>query len=122
MHEIGIQTDSLQQILLGKKTIEGRLATKRFLAFKPGDAISIREDIWRDGKIVGSRPNAAIVFVTQIEQFGSFREMLEKLGYEHFRPTDKNVDKAVASYGRYYSQADEAKQGVVAIHFRLNRY
>jgi len=119
MHEMGIRNESLHQILIGMKTVEGRLATPRFQAFQAGDTIMVREDTWQDGKIVSSRPKAATVIITRIDHFPSFRNMLQELGYEHFRPTDTSIDEALKTYARYYSAEDEAKFGVVAIHLRL---
>lgn len=119
MEEIGIQSDSLSAILAEKKTIEGRLAKPRFMALRVGDRLSIREDVYRHGKIVSSRPAAATVVITKIDRFDSFREMLEQLGFEHFRPDDATLDHALQTYTRYYSQEDERKYGVLGLSFRL---
>lgn len=119
MEEIGIQSDSLVAILAEKKTIEGRLAKPRFMALRVGDKLSIREDVYRGGEIVHSRPSAAIVVITKIDRFDSFRAMLAQLGFEHFRPYDDTLDHAVETYARYYSREDEQTYGVLGISFRL---
>lgn len=117
MIEIGIQTDSLLLIQAGLKTIEGRLAKPRFIALKPGDMVSVREDLVRDGKPAGSRPHVAWVVVTHVERFDSFREMLETLGYKKFRPHDASIDEALKTYRKFYTAAEEREHGVVAVSF-----
>jgi len=117
MHEIGIESSFVEAIRRGEKTIEGRLGKPRFLAMKEGDIISIREDIWKDGDIVESHPDALQVTVRQILYFESFREMLEAVDYESVVPTAATVDEAVAKYAEFYSAEDEAAYGVVAFFF-----
>lgn len=119
MHEIGIQTDSLEQIMAGKKTIEGRLATQRFLSIQVGDTISIREDIWRGGRIIDSRAKTATILITHIHRFPTFRDMLKLLGFEKFRPDVQTLPQAIEMFTRYYSRDDELRLGVVGLEFKL---
>jgi ASC-1-like (ASCH) protein len=119
MLEIGIKTDSFQSIRDEKKTIEGRLAKPRFLTIAVGDEILVREDVWENGKPVGSRPNRLIITVTQLDQFSTFREMLEKLGFEKFRPEDSSLEQALETYRVFYTEAEEREYGVLAISFQL---
>jgi ASC-1-like (ASCH) protein len=117
MHEIGIESSLVEAIRRGEKTIEGRLGKPRFLAMKEGDTISIREDVWKDGKVVVSHPNALQVTIRQVLYFETFREMLEAVDYEAVIPAAATVDEATATYATFYSAEDEAAYGVVALFF-----
>jgi len=119
MEEIGINSTVLQEILAGEKTIETRLGKERFLNFKSGDEISIREDAWENGEIVRSIPGRAKIVVTNVQRFATFREMFDHLDYKQIIPSANSVDEAVKSYELYYSTSDERQYGVVAISFRL---
>lgn len=119
MEEIGINSTVLKEILAGEKTIETRLGKERFLNFKPGDEISIREDIWENGEIVRSIPARAKIIVTNVERFDTFRDMFDHLDYKKIIPAASNVDNAIEAYTLYYSAEDEKRLGVVAISFRL---
>jgi ASC-1-like (ASCH) protein len=117
MHEIGIESSLVEAIRRGEKTIEGHLGTPRFLAMKEGDMISIREDIWKDGNVAESHPDALQLTIRQVLYFESFREMLEAVDYESVVPTAASVNEAVAKYAEFYSAEDEAAYGVVAFFF-----
>jgi len=119
MNEIGIETSVLKDILERKKTIEGRLGTKRFLAFKPGDKISLREDIWQDGQIVRSISGRAQIVVKQTVLFKTFQEMLSSLDFVTIIPNAETLEEALVVYRKFYSSEDEKKYGVVAIEFTL---
>lgn len=121
MEEIGIESDSLAAILAGTKTIEGRLAKPRFVSLRVGDEISIREDLYENNEIVGSRAQVAIIVITSTRRFKSFRAMLGALGFENFRPDDESIEQALETYHRYYSASDEKKYGVIALSFRLKK-
>ena len=119
MEEIGINSTVLQEILAGKKTIETRLGKERFLNFKPGDEISIREDVWENGEIVRSIPGRAKIVVTNAQRFTTFREMFHHLDYKQIIPSANSVDEALQSYKLYYDAVNERKYGTVAISFSL---
>lgn len=117
--EIGIKSSTLAEILAGRKTIESRLAKERFLSFKVGDEISLREDVWKNGEIVRSIPARARIVVTDIQRFETFRKLLETVGFENIMPAMANVDEALEAYKLYYSAEDERQYGVLAISFKL---
>jgi ASC-1-like (ASCH) protein len=119
MHELGIESSLVEYIRIGEKTVEGRLGKPRFLNVKEGDTISIREDIWKDGKIIGSHDDALSVNVTQVLYFESFKEMLEAVNYEAAVPTAKNLEEAVSKYAEFYTEKDEEEYGVVALFFEV---
>lgn len=117
--EIGINSEILAQILDGRKTVEGRLAKGKFLTIKPGDIISIREDIYHDGAIKESHNSAASLRVHDVKKFHTFKEMLKEYGYLSAIPSAKNLEDACEEYQLYYSPADEKAYGVLGISFNL---
>lgn len=119
MIEIGINSEILAQILDGRKTIEGRLAKGKFLALKPGDDISVREDMYVNGTIIETHDSAAKLHVIDIEKFSSFNEILVAKGFEKVIPNAKSIEEARSEYERYYSSDDEKEYGVLGISFRV---
>ena len=120
MHEIGIESSLVDAIRRGDKTVEGRLGKPRFLAIQPGDTLAIREDVWREGTLVESHDQAVQAIVTQVLYFETFREMLEAVGYEAAIPGASSLEDALAVYRAFYSPADEAAHGVVALFIRAD--
>jgi len=119
MKEIGIESSLVEAIRNGEKTIEGRLGKPRFLKMNVGDILSIREDVWIDGKNIGSQDYKLLVKITQILYFETFKEMLESIDFTAAVPSAKSVRDAVNKYSEFYSVDDEEKYGVVAIFFEL---
>jgi len=119
MIQIGIQSEVLQQIIDGRKTIEGRLGKEKFLRIKIGDELSIREDIYENGKIVGEVEDRLHLKIDGITKFHSFEQMLREAGYEKAIPTAKSLSDAVAAYRTYYSEDDENEYGVIGLEFHV---
>lgn len=119
MQEIGIESSVLNDIIEGKKTFEARLGKPKFLKVREGDRLSLREDVWADGRIVDSIPNKAVIVITQVLYFENFVEMLEAINYEQVIPSAKNAQEASDAYGLFYSKEDETEYGVVAFEFKL---
>lgn len=119
MHELGIESSVLQDILSGRKTIEGRLGKPKFLKIKAGDEISLREDIWDDGKIVGTLDDVATIVVKQVLYFTSFEEMLNSLDHQAAIPSAETIADAMDIYRQFYTPEDEEEYGVVAFIFAL---
>lgn len=119
MHEIGIESSLVEAIRTGQKTVEGRLGKPRFLQMKEGDTITVREDMWKDGEMIGSRDDALQLKVTQVLYFESFKEMLEAINYEAAVPTAKTLADAISKYAEFYSPKDEEEYGVVALFFEV---
>jgi ASC-1-like (ASCH) protein len=119
MEEIGIESTLLQQIRDGRKTVECRLGRRRFLKFRAGDLLSLREDIYQDGEIIESIEGALVVRISQILYFSTFEEALQTLGYESSVPDADGPQQALATYYSYYSPADEEEYGVVAMTLQL---
>jgi ASC-1-like (ASCH) protein len=119
IHEAGRETSHLNDIVSGKKVVEGRLAKGKFLNFKVGDLIKLREDIYENGVEVKTIHNRLTTKITDIKHFSTFREMLEKIDYQKALPRASSVDDAVNEYAKYYSSEDEKKFGVIAIYFEV---
>jgi ASC-1-like (ASCH) protein len=119
MHEIGIESSLVEAIRNGQKTIEGRLGKPRFLQIKEGDMLAVREDIWKDGEVIGSHDDVLQLKVTQVLYFESFKEMLEAVNYETAVPTAKTLQDAISKYAEFYSIKDEEEYGVVALFFEV---
>ena len=119
-HEAGRESAILSDIIQGRKTVEGRLAKGKFLNFKPGDLVELREDVYLSDMIIESRPKQATSVVTKIDTYESFRSLLEAVGFENVLPRALDIDDAISQYRKFYSVEDEATYGVLAIHFRLH--
>lgn len=119
MQEIGIESSIFKDIVLGGKSIEGLLGKPKYLKIRVGDILSIREDIYEGGTIKRSIPDSARVIITQLLYFESFDEMLSSLDFRKALPQASSVREALATYRQFYSIADEAEYGVVAITFKL---
>lgn len=119
-YECGFATKDLNSILDAKKLVEGRLAKGKFLDFKEGDKIVLREDIWKEGEIIESIPNRGSVRITTINKYDSFQQMLLAEGVNEVIPYAKNFSEALDSYYRFYTPEDEKKYGVLAIRVALS--
>lgn len=119
MIEIGIDSGVLRTIRDGEKTVEGRLARDKFLGIKVGDIISIREDFYVGDVVVDAREDAIRIKVVAIEKFDNFRTMLQKIGFKKAIPDASTLDEAYFRYLRFYSEANQKENGVLAISFEL---
>jgi len=119
MIQIGIQSEILKTIIGGQKTVEGRLGKQRFLELKVGDDISLREDVYSEGKIIYSIENRAKIKIDAVTKFDSFEQMLNQLGYTNAIPSAQNINDAVLQYREYYSENDENKYGVIGLSFHV---
>lgn len=119
IHEAGRESSLLEDIVAGRKTVEGRLAKGKFLNFKPGDLVKLRKDVYENGELVASYEDQARSRITKVEKYPSFREMLETVGYEKAIPRAASLEEALRDYRKFYSEDDEAEFGVLAIHFEL---
>jgi ASC-1-like (ASCH) protein len=120
MQEIGIEKTLLQSVLIGTKTVEGRLGKPKYLKLRVGDKLKLREDTWQDGKITASRPDVAIATITQLLYFESFAEMFSSINYLDTVPNASTREEALAQYDTFYSVEDELEYGVIAITFTLD--
>ena len=114
--ESGRESGLLDHIIAGRKTIEGRLNKSKFAQYKVADTISLRRDV-RDaaGMLHDGEPGSAIVKVLAIRKYSTFLELVTNEGYRAVIPDAKDAQSAADIYNRYYSAADQARYGVLAI-------
>ena len=115
----GRETHLLDDIVAGRKTIEGRLNKGKFSEYRPGDTVSLRRD-YRDenGVLHDGEPDAARVEIVAIRHYPTFLEMVKTEGYKKVIPSAANATAAADEYNRYYSTEDQALYGVLAIEVR----
>lgn len=118
--ESGRESSLLDDIIAGRKTIEGRLDRGKFAEYKPGDRVWLRRD-YRDenGELQNGEPHQAFVEVIAIRKYASSLDMVTAEGYERVMPRAASAEEAAAGYDRYYSREEQDKFGVLAIEFKL---
>lgn len=117
--ESGRESNLLDDIIAGRKTIEGRLNRGKFARYKPGDHIRLRRDFRdADGVLHDGEPDAARVEVVAVRQYPDFLTMVEAEQYAKVIPTAINAEAAASEYNTYYSADDQAHYGVLAIEVR----
>lgn len=79
----------------------------------------VREDIWKDGEVIGLHDDVLQLVVTQVLYFESFREMLEAVDYTAAVPTAATLQDASNKYAEFYSSKAEEEYGVVALFFKV---
>lgn len=116
----GRESALLDDIVAGRKTIEGRLNKGKFAQYRVGDTVSLRRD-YRDehGVLRDGEPDAVRVIITAIRHYTTFFDMVTTEGFTRVIPSAKNAEEAADIYNRYYTVADQAKYGVLAIEVRL---
>ena len=119
MHESGKATPYIEDMLSGKKTVEGRLARGKFLNFHVGDIVNVREDLYENDVEVGTIPNRMMVKITKVDAFPTFDAMLKAIGYVSAIPRAMSHEEALAEYHKHYRSEDEQEYGVLAIHFKV---
>ena len=119
VYEAGRESSILDDILVGDKRVECRLNKSKFALYQIGDRIRLRRDIYRNGISIVELPSQAEVEVTKLENFSSFREMFETIGYESAIPRAISIDSAIEQCRIFYSESEELEHGVRAVHFKL---
>ena len=114
--ESGRESGLLDDIIAGRKTIEGRLNKGKFAEYAIGDTVSLRRDIRSEDDVLhDGEPHAAQVEITAIRQYPDFLSMVQAEGYKKVIPSAKGAEDAAAEYTKYYSPDDQARCGVLAI-------
>lgn len=118
----GRETQLLDDIIAGRKTIEGRLNRGKFANYKVGDLVVLRRDV-RDehGVLHDGEPNAATVEVVAIRHYADFFAMVQAEGYKNVIPSALSAQAAADEYNKYYSAEDQARYRVRAIKVRIMR-
>ncbi len=110
-HRVTLKMKYLQQILSGRKTIEGRINSGMMLRFKAGETVTFF-----------SGRTEAVCNIIAIRKHASFRDMLEKEGVQRCLTDVTDVDVGAAIYHRIPSYTQRAAQhGVLAIEIQLKR-
>ena len=118
--ESGREAKLLDDIIAGRKTIEGRLNRGKFAEYQPGDQVWLRRD-YRDenGKLTDGEPRQVLVEVTAVRRYESSLEMVTAEGFKKVIPYANTAEEAASEYDKYYSQEDQARYGVLAVEFKL---
>lgn len=112
----GRESALLDDIMAGRKTIEGRLRKGKFADYRPGDTVSLRRDIrGPDGILHDGQSDAAHVTIIAIRQYPDFLSMVTAEGFKNVIPNATTAQEAADEYNQYYSAEDQAKYGVLAI-------
>lgn len=108
----------LDDIIAGRKTIEGRLNRGKFAEYKPGDQVWLRRD-YRDEHDVlhEGEPRQVLVEVVATRRYKNALDMVTTEGFERVMPRAETAQEAANGYNLYYSDEDQAKHGVLAIEF-----
>ena len=105
-HELSLKDQYIVPIHTGRKTVEGRINSGAPSKYKAGDLLHLFNN-----------RSSVTVTIAKIEQFASFREMLEATGFEKCIPEARNLEAAVKVYSDIPNYDLRAKQnGVLAIH------
>lgn len=114
--ESGRETELLDDIIAGRKTIEGRLNKGKFAEYAVGDLISLRRD-YRDelGVLCDGERGAACVKIVSIRKYKTFLDMTKNENYKLIIPSAASPESAAMVYDKYYSADDQKKYGVLAI-------
>jgi len=118
--ESGRESGLLDDIIAGRKTIEGRLNRSKFAEYCVGDHVSLRRD-HRDeqGTLHDGEPGAATVEITAVRHYDSFFDMVSAEGYQRVIPSAGSPQEAADEYNRFYSAEDQSKYGVLAIEIKF---
>jgi ASC-1-like (ASCH) protein len=117
--ESGRESHLLDEIIAGRKTIEGRLNRGKFALYKPGDRVWLRRD-YRDenGELQNGEPHQVLVEVLAVRKYNSSLEMVTSEGYTRVMPRAESAEAAAKDYDEYYSPKEQATYGVLGIEFR----
>lgn len=118
--ESGRESGLLDDIIAGRKTIEGRLNRGKFAKYKPGDQVWLRRD-YRDenGVLRDGLERQVLVEVTAVRQYTASLEMVTAEGFESVIPYVNSPEEAAFEYDKYYTHEHQARYGVLAIEFKL---
>lgn len=112
----GRESELLDDIIAGRKTIEGRLAKGKFAKYQVGDIVYLRRD-FRDkvGVLHDGEPRAAMVEIVGIRMYSTFLSMVKAEVYRRVIPRAGSAEESASEYDKFYSREDQEKYGVLAI-------
>lgn len=103
---LSIQEPYKSFILAWQKTVEWRLNKGEFANLKIGDILEF-EDTGEKMKVIN------------LTLYPDFQLMLENEGLKHVLPWVKSIEDGIAVYHQFYTPAQEAEFGVLAIQIRM---
>lgn len=115
----GRESGLLDDIIAGRKTIEGRLNRDKFAEYEVGDVVLLRRDYRDENGVLHDGEIDTGVVITGIRHYETFLEMVTQEGYEKVIPGAPNAQEAADEYNKYYSAADQLKFGVLAIEIKI---
>ncbi len=121
--ESGRESGLLDDIIAGRKTIEGRLDRGKFAKYRPGDKVWLRRDYRDDnGVLQDGESRQVLVEVVAVRRYKTSLEMVTTEGFKKVIPYAETAKEAAAEYDKYYSVEDQASYGVLAIKFKVLEY
>lgn len=118
--ESGRESELLDDIIVGRKTIEGRLKRGKFADYRVGDVIKLRRDIRdEDGVLRDGEPDQARVKIVAIREYPDFLTMCRLEGYKRVIPSAISAEAAAEQYDTYYSSGDQMLYGVLAVEISV---
>ena len=118
--ESGRESSLLNDIIAGRKTIEGRLNRDKFSKYRVGDIIKLRRDVRdKEGALHDGQHNAASVQIMAIRKYPDFLNLVKTEGFKKVIPSATSAQDAAQLYDQYYSTDDQKRYGVLAIEIKL---
>ena len=118
--ESGRESTLLDDIIAGRKTVEGRLNRGKFAQYQVDDVIKLRRDVRsKDGVLQDGEPDKARVKIVAIHHYPDFLSLCQNEGYERVIPSASSVEEAAAVYDKYYSPEEQTQDGVLAIEVKF---
>lgn len=118
--ESGRESALLDEIIAGRKTIEGRLNRSKFAEYRVGDTIKLRRDIrLPSGELVDGEPDTATVRIVAIREYETFLELVTAEDFKKVIPFAESAEEAANEYNKYYSAEDQTHYGVLAIEVKF---
>lgn len=117
--ESGRESKLLDDIIAGRKTVEGRLKRGKFAQYCVGDIIKLRRDIRdQDGVLCDGELDQARVKIVVIREYPNFLSLCQAEGYRRVIPHAASVVEAADEYNKYYSTNEQVDCGVLAVEIR----
>ena len=112
-HQLNVSDPWFGAIKRGEKTVEGRLASGRFLEMKEGTPLTINRSKQE------AENESVYAVVTRVVHYNSIKTYLEQEGLARTLPGVKRIADGVAIYRQFYSTEKEKTHGIAAIHIRV---
>jgi ASC-1-like (ASCH) protein len=120
--ESGRESSLLDDIIAGRKTIEGRLNRDKFANYRIGDEIWLRRD-HRDssGILHDGEPHIGLVRIINIHHYKTFLNLTTSEDFKKVIPRAETAKQAADEYNKFYSNEDQARYGVLSIEIKYLR-